>query len=69
MEAEEGRVKTARQSDRNYWLNFGKRAAAAGHSLEWLIAPIKPEMTGTIKLLKEGHAAGLKRIAKRKAKA
>jgi hypothetical protein len=68
MEAPEGSgMKTARQSTKNYWLNFGRRAAASGYSLEWLIAPIKPEHTGTIELLKEGHAAELKRIA-RKAK-
>lgn len=58
-------MKTARQSTRNYWLNFGARAAAAGYSLDWLIGPIKPEQTGTIALLKEGHAAELKRRAKK----
>ena len=64
-------MKTARQSDRNYWINFGKRAAAAGYSLDWLLAPIKPEQTGTIELLRQGHEAETKRIArfeKRKAR-
>jgi hypothetical protein len=59
-------MKVARQSDRNYWINFGKRAAQIGKTLEWTIAPVTSEPIKA--LLREGYEAQTKRMA-RKAKA
>jgi hypothetical protein len=59
-------MKCARQSDRNYWINFGKRAAHTGKTLEWVTAPVTSDVIKA--LLTEGYEAELRRQA-RKAKA
>jgi hypothetical protein len=61
---EEG-MKVARQSERNYWINFGKRAAHAGKTLEWVSAPVASEPIK--EWLREGYEAQTKKMA-RKAK-
>ena len=61
-------MKCARQGPRSYWINFGKRAAAGGHSLEWLITPIKPEATQIRAWLQEGFEAETRRLQRRAAR-
>ena len=52
-------MKVERQSTKNYWINFGKRAKAAGMSLESVAGPVRSEVVKA--LLAQGYEAETKR--------
>lgn len=63
-------MKCTRQSDRNFWLSFGRRAVGMGLTLESLTTNLKPHAQASIApLITEGYNAGLRAKKRREAAA
>jgi hypothetical protein len=59
-------MKCDRTKPQTEWTRLGKRAAAAGYSVEWAVQPIAPHFTKVREWIAAGHAEQTARIARAK---